>query len=34
MARSLKKGPYTFDRLLKKVRKLNEIGKTITSKWN
>lgn len=27
MARSLKKGPYTFDRLLKKVRKLNEIGK-------
>ena len=27
MARSLKKGPYTFDRLLKKVIKLNEIGK-------
>lgn len=27
MARSLKKGPYTFDRLLKKVRHLNEIGK-------
>ena len=27
MARSLKKGPYTFDRLLKKVRLLNETGK-------
>lgn len=27
MARSLKKGPYTFDRLLKKVRKSNETGK-------
>ena len=27
MARSLKKGPYTFDRLLKKVRVLNETGK-------
>ena len=27
MARSLKKGPYVFDRLLKKVQKLNEIGK-------
>ena len=27
MARSLKKGPYTFDRLLKKVRTLNETGK-------
>ena len=27
MARSLKKGPYTFDRLLKKVRSLNETGK-------
>ena len=27
MARSLKKGPYTFNRLLKKVRALNETGK-------
>lgn len=27
MARSLKKGPYVFDRLLKKVQKLNETGK-------
>jgi small subunit ribosomal protein S19 len=27
MARSLKKGPYVFDRLLKKVKKLNETGK-------
>ncbi len=27
MARSLKKGPYTFDRLLKRVRTLNETGK-------
>lgn len=27
MARSLKKGPYIFDRLLKKVRKSNEGGK-------
>ncbi len=27
MARSLKKGPYVFDRLLKKVEKLNETGK-------
>ena len=27
MARSLKKGPYVFDRLLKKVQKLNENGK-------
>ena len=27
MARSLKKGPYVFDRLLKKVLKLNETGK-------
>ena len=27
MARSLKKGPYVFDRLLKKVQKLNESGK-------
>lgn len=27
MARSLKKGPYVFDRLLTKVQKLNETGK-------
>ena len=27
MARSVKKGPYVFDRLLKKVQKLNETGK-------
>ena len=27
MARSLKKGPYVFDRLLKEVQKLNETGK-------
>ena len=27
MARSLKKGPHVFDRLLKKVQKLNETGK-------
>lgn len=27
MARSLKKGPYVFDRLLKKIQTLNETGK-------
>ena len=27
MARSLKKGPYVFPRLLKQVQKLNETGK-------
>lgn len=27
MARSLKKGPYVFDRLLKKVQALNEANK-------
>jgi len=27
MARSLKKGPYVFERLLAKVQKLNETGK-------
>ena len=27
MARSLKKGPYVFERLLAKVQKLNESGK-------
>ena len=27
MSRSLRKGPYTFDRLLKRVKALNETGK-------
>ena len=27
MARTIKKGPYVFDRLLKRVRALNESGK-------
>ena len=27
MARSIKKGPYVFERLLKRVRALNESGK-------
>ena len=27
MARSLKKGPYVFDRLLKRVQELNKSGK-------
>ena len=27
MARSLKKGPYVFERLLNKVQKINESGK-------
>ena len=27
MARSIKKGPYVFKRLLKKVQKLNKEGK-------
>ena len=27
MARSIKKGPYVFERLLKRVKKLNEEGK-------
>lgn len=27
MSRSLKKGPFVFDRLLKKVQALNESGK-------
>jgi small subunit ribosomal protein S19 len=27
MARSIKKGPYVFDRLLKKVQDMNETGK-------
>ena len=31
MSRSLKKGPYTFPRLLKKVRELNELHDTMAS---
>ncbi|MDD3302963.1 MAG: 30S ribosomal protein S19 [Candidatus Gracilibacteria bacterium] len=35
MSRSLKKGPYIYDRLLKKVLKLNEQGKkTIIKTWS
>ena len=35
MARSLKKGPYVFDRLLKKVQKLNETGKKeVVKTWS
>lgn len=35
MARSLKKGPYVFDRLLKKVKELNKAGKkTVIKTWS
>ena len=35
MARSLKKGPYVFDRLLKKVAKMNKEGKKeIIKTWS
>ena len=35
MARSLKKGPYVFDRLLKKVQMLNESGKKeVVKTWS
>ena len=35
MARSLKKGPYVFERLLKKVEKLNETGqKEVIKTWS
>ena len=35
MARSLKKGPYVFDRLLDKVKKLNESGKKeVITTWS
>ena len=35
MSRSLKKGPYTFPRLLKKVRELNEKGrKEVIKTWS
>ena len=34
MARSIKKGPYVFERLLKRVRALNESGKKeVIKKW-
>ena len=35
MTRSLKKGPYIYDRLVKKVEKLNEAGKkTVIKTWS
>ena len=35
MARSLKKGPYVFDRLLVKVQKMNESGKKeVVKTWS
>ena len=36
MARSLKKGPYVFDRLLKKVRELNKSAndKSVIKTWS
>lgn len=35
MARSLKKGPYVFDRLLNRIRKLNEEGKKeVVKTWS
>lgn len=35
MARSIKKGPYVFPRLLKKVQKLNEEGeKEVIKTWS
>ena len=35
MARSIKKGPYVFDRLLNKVKKLNESGKKeVVKTWS
>ncbi len=35
MARSIKKGPYVFERLLKKVQKLNETGKKeVVKTWS
>ena len=35
MPRSLKKGPYVFDRLLKKIQKLNESGKKeVINTWS
>ena len=35
MARSLKKGPYVFDRLLKKVQEMNNSGKKeVVKTWS
>ena len=34
MARSLKKGPYVFPRLLKKVQELNKSGKKEVKTWS
>ena len=34
MARSLKKGPYVFDRLLKKVQELNKNNKKGPLMWS
>ena len=35
MARSLKKGPYVFDRLLKKVQEMNKRGKKeVVKTWS
>ena len=35
MSRSLKKGPYVFDRLLKKVEELNKSGKKeVVKTWS
>jgi len=36
MSRSLKKGPYTFERLLKRVKKMNtkEIKKEVIKTWS
>ena len=35
MSRSLKKGPYVFDRLLNKVREMNESGKkSVIKTWS
>ena len=35
MSRSLKKGPYVFDRLLKRVEELNKSGKKeVTKTWS
>ena len=35
MSRSLKKGPYIFESLLKKIREMNETGKkTVIKTWS
>ena len=33
MARSIKKGPYVFDRLLKKVKVLNVSAQAVMQNW-